>query len=54
MNRPGRKPTNNPTLTIKLPANVKQHLIEVSNLNDMSITEYLVTLIERDAGVPLQ
>jgi hypothetical protein len=54
MNRPGRKPTSNPTLTIKLPRNVKRHLIEVAGLNDMSITEYLISLIERDAGVPLQ
>lgn len=53
MNRPGRKPTTNPTLTIKLPTQTKKHLIEISNLNDMSITEYLITLIERDAGTPL-
>jgi hypothetical protein len=53
MNRPGRKPTITPTLTIKLPPQIKKHLIEVSDLNDMSITEYLITLIERDAGQPL-
>jgi hypothetical protein len=53
MNRPGRKPTTNPTLTIKLPNQIKQHLIDVSNLNDMSITEYLITLIKRDASTPL-
>ena len=54
MNRPGRKPTTTPTLTIKLTPKIKRHLIEVASLNDMSITEYLVTLIERDAGQPLQ
>jgi hypothetical protein len=53
MTRPGRKPTTNPTLTIKLPNQIKQHLIDVSNLNDMSITEYLITLIKRDASTPL-
>lgn len=54
MNRPGRKPTHTPTLTIKLPPPIKKHLIEVAELNDMSITEYLITLIERDAGQPIQ
>lgn len=51
--RPGRRPTppTGPmsTLTVRLPAEVKQYLIDTSEALDMSITEYLIILIERDA-----
>jgi hypothetical protein len=52
--RSGRppKPPDKPvvTLTLRVPAAVKTYLIEASENLDMSITEYLVTLVKRDAG----
>lgn len=52
--RPGRPPKlpegHSTTLTLKIPASVKRHLIEMSENLDMSITEYIITLIKRDAG----
>lgn len=52
--RPGRPPKNpigtSCTLTLRIPSTVKRHLIETTENLDMSITEYLLTLIARDAG----
>jgi hypothetical protein len=52
--RPGRPPKmptgESSTLTIRLPAEIKRHLIETSVALDLSITEYLITLIRRDAA----
>lgn len=55
--RPGRPPKmptgETATLTVRLPAEVKRYLIETSDALDMSITEYLITLVRRDAAGPL-
>lgn len=37
------------TITMRIPADVKRHLIEVADGYDMSITEYIISLIDRDA-----
>lgn len=36
-------------MTLRISAEVKAMLIEQSDAYDMSITEYLITLVERDA-----
>ncbi|MFZ9715827.1 MAG: hypothetical protein ACO3CH_00020 [Ilumatobacteraceae bacterium] len=51
--KPGRPPKNpttkTTTLTIKIPAETKNLIIELADGYDMTITEYLTTLIQRDA-----
>jgi hypothetical protein len=51
--RTGRPPKqasgSHTTITLKVPAQMKAMLIEQSEAYDMSITEYLTTLVERDA-----
>ena len=48
--RPAKQPTTqNTTLTLRIPSKTKKQLIEQSDAYDMSIAEYLTTLIERDA-----
>lgn len=48
--RPPKTPTGtHTTLTLRIPASMKVMLIEQSDAYDMSITEYLSTLVERDA-----
>lgn len=37
------------TITVRIPADAKRHLMEVAAGYDMTITEYLLTLIYRDA-----
>jgi hypothetical protein len=51
--RPGRPPlraTGTSTLSLRIPADIKNYLIDTSEALDMTITEYLVTLVKRDAG----
>jgi hypothetical protein len=51
MGRPpkvGDKPAT--TLTIKIPTELKQQIVELADGYDMTITEYLTTLIKRDAS----
>lgn len=49
--RPPKQPTGNvTTLTLRVPPQVKQYLIDTTNNLDMSITEYIITLIQRDAA----
>lgn len=52
--RMGRPPTppNKPivTITLRVPAELKQYLIETSDALDMPINEYMITLINRDAA----
>ena len=51
--RPGRPPlraTGTSTLSLRIPAEIKNHLIDTSEALDMTITEYLITLVKRDAG----
>jgi hypothetical protein len=54
--KPGRPPKNpttkTTTLTIKIPAQTKNLIIELADGYDMTITEYLTTLIHRDAQNP--
>lgn len=48
--RPPKRPTgSHSTLTIKIPAEDKTLLIEMANAYDMSITEYILTLLKNDA-----
>ena len=51
--RPGRPPVRAEgpsTLSLRLPADIKNFLIDSAEALDMSITEYLVTLVRREAG----
>lgn len=51
--RPGRPPqkADGPTtLSLRIPAEIKNYLIDTSEALDMSITEYLISLVRRDAG----
>lgn len=49
--RPAKQPTTkNTTLTLRIPSTLKSQLMEQADAYDMSITEYLTTLIERDAS----
>ena len=48
--RPPKNPTTkHTTLTLRIGAILKTQLIEQADAYDMTITEYLTTLIERDA-----
>jgi hypothetical protein len=52
MKRNGRPPkqADKPcTLTLKIPADLKNKIIELSDGYDMTITEYITTLINKDA-----
>jgi hypothetical protein len=51
--RPGRPPIRaegTTTLSLRIPADIKNYLIDSSEALDMSITEYLVTLVNRERG----
>ena len=53
MGRPPTPPTKPiVTLTLRIPAQLKQHLIETSDALDMPINEYIITLINKDATPP--
>lgn len=48
--RPPKQPTgSHSTLTIKIPAEDKTLLIQMADAYDMSITEYILTLLKNDA-----
>lgn len=51
----GRPPKRAPddshvTLTIRIPGGVKNLMIDMSDAYDMTITEYLIALVNRDAA----
>ena len=48
--RPPKQATSATTLTIKIPAELKNKIIELSDGYDMTITEYIATLVLRDAS----
>lgn len=49
--RPPKNPTgSHSTLTIKIPADDKTLLIQMADAYDMSITEYVLTLVRKDAS----
>lgn len=48
--RPPKQATKATTLTLKIPAEVKNKIIELADGYDMTLTEYIVTLVERDAA----
>lgn len=49
--RPPKQPTgSHSTLTIKIPAEDKSLLIQMADAYDMSITEYILTLLKNDAS----
>lgn len=51
MGRPPKKP-DQPIVcvTLRIPAHLKQHLIEMADALDMPINEYVITMLERDAA----
>lgn len=50
--RPARRPSNGKpsSLTVRFPAEIKILLIDQADATDLSITDYLTSLILRDAG----
>ena len=48
--RPPKQATKATTLTMKLPAETKNLIVELADGYDMTITEYLLTLVRRDAS----
>ena len=46
--RPPKRATTTTTLTLRIPPDIKNHLIETAEALDLTITEYLITLIRRD------
>lgn len=49
--RPPKKATGKQTtLTLKIPPTLKNRIIELADGYDMTITEYITTLVERDAS----
>jgi antitoxin component of RelBE/YafQ-DinJ toxin-antitoxin module len=54
-NKPGRPPKQatgtTSTLTLKIPTHIKNHIIQVAEGYDLTITDYLLTLIQRDAEI---
>jgi hypothetical protein len=53
MGRPPKQP-DQPIVcvTLRIPAHLKAHLIEMADALDMPINEYVITLLERDASEP--
>ncbi len=53
MGRPPKQP-DQPIVcvTLRVPAHLKAHLIEMADALDMPINEYVITLLERDASEP--
>lgn len=53
MGRPPKQP-DQPIVcvTLRIPAHLKAHLIEMADALDMPINEYVITLLERDAAEP--
>jgi uncharacterized protein (DUF1778 family) len=47
--RPPKTATTKTTLTLKIDADIKNLLIEQADAYDMSLTEYLIMLLIRDA-----
>lgn len=49
--RPKRvPPDDDSTFTMKIPGVIKNLMIDQAEAYDMTVTEYLVTLVERDAA----
>lgn len=48
--RPPRRaePGESTTLTIRIPAEIKNKMIDMADAYDLSITEYVITLVDRD------
>jgi hypothetical protein len=50
--RPPKHATGPTTLTLKIPANIKNHITQQAQAYDLTITDYLITLVNRDAEIP--
>jgi hypothetical protein len=48
--RPPKQADKPSTLTLKIPADLKNQIIELADGYDMTITEYITTLINKDAA----
>lgn len=48
--RPPKKATGTTTLTFRVSAEIKNKLIEQARAYDITITEYLISLVEKDAS----
>ena len=50
--RPPKQATGPTTLTLKIPANIKNHITQQAQAYDLTITDYILTLVNRDAEIP--
>jgi len=50
--RPPKHATKPTTLTIKLPPHIKNHITQQAQAYDITITDYILTLVNRDAQIP--
>ena len=51
--RPPKEPTGDKsTITLKVSSDFKRLLIHQANLYGMTLTEYLITMVKRDANQP--
>jgi len=53
MGRPPQHAAGDTTITLRVSAEVKNRIVDMADAYDMTITEYLLTLVERDvSGTP--
>ena len=51
--RPPKEPTGDKsTITLKVSSDFKRLLMHQANLDGMTLTEYLITMVKRDANQP--
>ena len=50
MGRPAKHAAGDTTITLRVPADIKNRIVDMADAYDMTITEYLLTLVERDVS----
>ena len=50
MGRPARHASGDTTITMRVSADIKNVIVDMADAYDMTITEYLLTLVDRDVS----
>lgn len=50
MGRPPQHAAGDTTITLRVSADTKNRIVDMADAYDMTITEYLLTLVERDVS----
>ena len=50
MGRPPQHAAGDTTITLRVSADIKNRIVDMADAYDMTITEYLLTLVERDVS----